>query len=163
MKTENGGECRVFRFKKFIAREGLVLLAVLAGSGFFFVGHVWQAIHVSTHLKYPESKIAEVLAKTKRVDELTVICPNGKQVKFDSPPTSVDIFEACQTTGSVQDLSSIPDKQLLDIAGVPRRERSLFQRINFLSISIFFLFIAYPFYWIGKFILWALKTLRSGN
>ena len=146
------------KIKRIIAREGLILLSLFVASAIAFAGYVWQSTHVSSHIKWPEKGLNTFLSKTRIIDDLNVICPDGKKIKFESKPSPSDMFEACQSS-EARHLSKIPDAALLDLANIPWKNRPISQRINFLVIAFFLLLGAYPLYLLVRFIRWAIRTL----
>jgi hypothetical protein len=103
------------------------------------------------------------LNQVKIIDEKHIICPGGQKIESDSKPNNEDIYWAC-TAGvneGAKDLSIIPDKQLFELANIPMGKRPFVQRIDFLSLALFFLIGAYPLYLLFRFIFWATKVLRE--
>ena len=119
------------RVKRVIAREGLVVISLLATSALALICHYWQLTKVSPH-RYSERQLDDVI---DRAD-------------FAEPDDA-------------KNLARIPDKQLLDSLKTPSQEKPLFYRINFLVIAVLLAVVAYPLYLLTRFIAWSVITLKG--
>ncbi|MBI4209599.1 MAG: hypothetical protein HY538_07860 [Deltaproteobacteria bacterium] len=152
------------RIKRIIAREGLIIisLAILATVCIFLSD--WQSAHISKPIVISQRELQPILDLVKRIDKKHIICPSGYKIEFESSPDNQDIYWACQNAksdGSVNDLSKMSDKELLDLAEIPIEERPLVQRIDFSAWGMSFLLVVYPAYLLFRFIFWAIRTLRQ--
>lgn len=124
---------KTFNTLRPITREALIIIFLVLFFGLFQALDYWQSHRVSPH-------------------QAPII---GKSVPFKDLPDEIkrkgkDIF----------DISSLPDMELFDAAGIPIMERPLFYRIDFSLLSFLFL-MSYPLYWLVRFTIRIINTMRE--
>ncbi|MFZ5908295.1 MAG: hypothetical protein ACOYVJ_13005 [Nitrospirota bacterium] len=151
------------KYRKIIAREGLIIISLIFISAVFFYLDHWQSTNISKIREPSLKEFRSFWSKVKKIDEKKVVCPKGFIINFESKPTEEDIFEACAIAGGGEaiDFNKIPDKQLFDIANIPMKERPFMQRLDFLSLGLIFPIFIYLFFWLVRFVFWAIKTLKE--
>ncbi len=131
--------------KRVIAREGLILISLLLLFGTFQALDYWQSHRITPHLDLGTSKLVPPQDLPKELQQENSIPRKGLT---EGKWVDVDIFD------------KIPDVELYNAAGIPIKDRPLIYQINFSLISAFFLIVAYPLYWLIRFTVWAIKTVR---
>ncbi|MFZ3136681.1 MAG: hypothetical protein WA126_04715 [Thermodesulfovibrionales bacterium] len=142
------------KIKRIIAREGLILLVIgLITGGFFYLAYLQDTWVTSLKDGTSSYKLFDIEgAKKEGYTDQEIIEYLAKEGR--SPQQIRKIFKD-------DELSKIPDKKLMDIAGIPANKRSLFYRYDFAETGFYFLIFTYPSYLLVRFIIWAIKTLRE--
>lgn len=130
--------------KRIVAREGLIITSLIAAFSLCLLLSHWQSTCISKGVKTNLSELRNI--QTSK--------PIESKSKEDS------IFTSAQFNDD-RDWSKMSDKEVLDEAGIPLKDRPLFQRINFDNWALFILFVVYPLYLLIRFIIWAIRTLRG--
>jgi hypothetical protein len=178
------------KLKKIIAREGLIILSILAVSMFFYIIDKWVK---DNKLGYKLSAVTISLVKengnqtdkkmrmllfvssieesdhdkllTSEFLNITIQFPAGtpkglmeKTIRRDFPHIKKIDWITWKYSPTDYDRSDVGKRY--DLEGNPVFE-SAFYNINYLEIYMGILFLAYPLYLIGRFVIWSVKTLRK--
>ncbi|MGO9951061.1 MAG: hypothetical protein ACLPN1_02480 [Dissulfurispiraceae bacterium] len=175
--------------KRIIAREGLIIIALCIASVTMISIHDLQRIGKfgnelpDAYVQLP--KIYVGIEDSKHI----VLFPKGTDGKIICEALTRDFATKCRTVVQLEDTDVNSDLQPLsvrsitdpsdvtffarpsgsftDALGIPydgnghRVEMKLIYRISFISFFIFFSLIAYPSYWLVRFIVWAVKIIRT--
>jgi len=174
--------------KRTIAREGLIILALcLLSVTMICLDHLQEAGKFGTELPDAYVDLPKIYVDIDR--DLSVLFPKGTDEKIMCEVLKRDFAVKCRNVVQLNDTDVSPDRHpvsevqtkdpsdvthfarpahLVDkYFGIPygsdgyRVEKKLVYRISFFSYYIFFSLIAYPSYWIVRFVIWSVKTLRT--
>ena len=176
------------KLKQFIAREGLIILSLLVFSLFFFFIDNWiknkifnyrnGAMEIELVKEIPEKE--KLIDKNMEKKEMRIVTPKHF---FDFLPKSLGIKVQFPKEASNEFMESIirrdfPHIKIIkwkintdnlddikvtkryDLKGNPLFE-SVIYKIDYSYIFYFSLFFAYPSYWIIRFVIWSVKTIRE--
>jgi hypothetical protein len=161
--------------KRLIAREGLILVCVMLLSGVSYCLNLWSTAQKNVY----EANVQEIepvieadskdLKSPNEGHRWVELKPQGVILRFPKEINSDVIQQTIKRdfpnikgndwvtfdTAKGQNITASYDekgKKVFD---------SAFYRINFLYLSIFFSIVAYPLYWLVRFIVWSIATLKE--
>jgi len=149
--------------KKIIAREGLIIIGILAISGLCALTSrliktydqppPWEEISSVVSLPNPKDLVPVSESNPNKPQSLK----HSKGRLIDNETNALQALKKKESEAAIAITDIDPAK--LEAAG--RKLETLHKYADFFdAASIFILFFAYPLYLIGRFITWAIRTLR---
>ena len=156
------------KLKKIIAREGLIIISLLFLSAVSFFLDLW----LNNQKKAYESNVQEIEPVREEEDKEhggKYLISQGVTLQFPKNTSNDVIKQALKRDfsniqGDNWIISDSPKGQNINAFYDEKGNRifdSMFYKINFLYVYIFFLIVAYPLYLLVRFFVWAIGTLKD--
>jgi len=154
------------KIRRIIAREGLIVISVMLLAGISYCLNLWlmnqenlykanvQEIQPVYHGPYDPLNILTNSGKILRFPKNTKDDVIKQTIRRDFPNIKVDDYFIFDSPQGRNIGASYNDKG-------QRVFNSIIHKISFSYVSIFFLIFAYPLYLLGRFVVWAIVTLKG--
>jgi len=153
------------KIRRIIAREGLIVISVMLLAGISYCLNLWlmnqenlykasvQEMQPVYHGPYDPLNIFKNSGKILRFPKNTKDDVIKQTIRRDFPNIKVDDYLILDSPQGRNIGASYNDKG-------QRVFNSIIHKISFSYVSIFFLIFAYPLYLLGRFVVWAIVTLK---